>query len=175
MVNGRGVSISHPQPRDPYWHAKQVYLRDDGRTRHGKLVTPDAPVAPVATTSAAPPATPSTAALSPAAVQASTPGGVSDDALPIAPLHLWRDFSGPLVYKPVDVSGAPFPWPLRSERLPSSWRQFASSVTAETHKGDAGDNDTKEKDEEMSGGDEEDDTREAEGRNDNDENASKKK
>jgi len=164
-----------------------VYLRDDGRTRHGKLVIPDQPIAaPSAATqstatpetlSAAAPSTPSATAISPAIVQAATPGADSDDTLPIAPLHLWRDFSGPLVYKPVDVSGTPFPWPPRSERLPSSWRQFASSVTAETHKGNAGDDDTKEKGEEMSEGDEEndDDAKETEGRNANDEKVYKEK
>ena len=159
-----------------------MYLRDDGRTRHGRLVTPDTPVALVAATSAAPPATPSAAVLSPTVVQAATPGAVSDDTLPIAPLHLWRDFSGPLVYKPVDVSGTPFPWSPRSERLPVSWRQFASSVTAETRMGNAnGDggqgqgNDDDDKDVEMGEADEEDDAKEAEGPNGDDKIISKKK
>jgi hypothetical protein len=49
-----------------------MYLRDDGRTRHGKLVTPDDPAA----------------APSAAAVEASAPGGVYDATLPISLPHL---------------------------------------------------------------------------------------
>ncbi|KAH0291927.1 hypothetical protein M436DRAFT_66293 [Aureobasidium namibiae CBS 147.97] len=103
-----------------------------------------------------------------------------NDTLPTAPLHLWRDFSGPFVYTPINASGTPFSWP-PSDGMPSSLRHWSSFATAETHMGNAGDDDTKENDEEMSEGDEEeeedddDDVREAEGHNDNDENASKKK
>ena len=157
-----------------------MYLRDDGRTRHGKLVTPDQPAA-------APPAPASSPVVSsatspPAAVQTSAPGEVTNEALPIAPLHLWRDFSGPLIHKPVNVSGTPFPWPPRSEGVTSSWRQFVSSPTAETRMGNANGDDAQErdggdddKDEEMSDGDNEgDDVEEAQGRTAGDDNASKK-
>ncbi|KAH0277500.1 hypothetical protein KCU91_g3124, partial [Aureobasidium melanogenum] len=73
---------------------RQMYLRDDGRTRDGELVTPDDPAA-----------TPTAAA-----VAASAPRGVYDPSLPIAPLHLWRDFSSPFVSTPINASGTPFPW-----------------------------------------------------------------
>ncbi|KAH0357304.1 hypothetical protein KCU83_g802, partial [Aureobasidium melanogenum] len=87
MVNGTGM-----------------YLRDDGRTRDGELVTPDDPAA-----------TPTAAA-----VAASAPGAVYDPSLPIAPLHLWRDFSGPLVSTPIKASGTPFPWtPSVAESTPA--------------------------------------------------------
>lgn len=161
-----------------------MYLRDDGRTRHGKLVTPDEPAGrPSEAAPSEPSETEPSAGSSAAIVQVPTLGGDANEALPIAPLHLWRDFSGPLVYKPVDVSGTPFPWPPRSERVPSSWRQFASFATAETHMGNAnGDggqerdgDDDKDKDEEMSEGDEEDGVDEDEHHTANDDKVSKKK
>lgn len=86
-----------------------MYLRDDGRTRQGKLVTPDDPAA-------APQA---------AAVTASAPGGVYDPTLPTAPLHLWRGFSGPSAFTPINASGTPFPWtPSASESTPAHWQDF---------------------------------------------------
>ncbi|KAG9974593.1 hypothetical protein KCU78_g22902, partial [Aureobasidium melanogenum] len=87
----------------------QMYLRDDGRTRDGELVTPDDPAA-------APTA---------AAVAASAPGEVYDPSLPIAPLHLWRDFTGPLVSTPINASGTPFPWtPSAAESAPARWQDL---------------------------------------------------
>ncbi|KAK6001829.1 hypothetical protein QM012_002319 [Aureobasidium pullulans] len=92
MVNGRGM-----------------YLRDDGRTKQGKLVTPDDP----------------DAAPQSAAVAASAPGGVYDPSLPIAPLHLWRGFNGPSAFTPINVSGTPFPWTSSaSESTPARWQDF---------------------------------------------------
>ncbi|KAG9522543.1 hypothetical protein KCV07_g2956, partial [Aureobasidium melanogenum] len=98
MVNGMGM-----------------YLRDDGRTRDGELVTPDDPAA-------APTA---------AAVAASAPGGVYDPSLPIAPLHLWRDFTGPLVSTPINASGTPFSWtPSASKSTPVRWQDFVSKQSS---------------------------------------------
>lgn len=124
-----------------------MYLRDDGRTRHGKLVVPDDPAA-------APRA---------AAVEASAPGGVYDPSLPTAPLHLWRGFSGPSAFTPINASGTPFPWtPSAAESAPARWqdfmpkkssegvsltlRQHPSSTAARKHKGDAEDGGKEEKD-----------------------------
>ncbi|KAG9557705.1 hypothetical protein KCU71_g8289, partial [Aureobasidium melanogenum] len=94
---------------------RQMYLRDDGRTRDGELVTPDDPAA-------APTA---------AAVAASAPGGVYDPSLPIAPLHLWRDFTGPLVSTPINASGTPLPWtPSASKSTPARWQDFVSKQSS---------------------------------------------
>lgn len=149
-----------------------MYLRDDGRTRHGRLVTPDEPAAGPPAAAPSPAAvtafTSSTAAVQSSvtsdALQFSAPGGVTNETLPIAPLHLWREFSGPLIHTPVDTSGTLFPWPPGSERRPSSWRQFTSSATSETRMGHANgeggqerDGDDDDKDEEMRDEDEGDD------------------
>ncbi|KAG9591298.1 hypothetical protein KCU77_g3935, partial [Aureobasidium melanogenum] len=93
-----------------------MYLRDDGRTRDGELVTPDDPAA-----------TPTAAA-----VAASAPGGVYDPSLPIAPLHLWRDFSSPFVSTPINASGTPFPWTpsVADDGLSLAVRQAPSSSGA---------------------------------------------
>ena len=87
----------------------QMYLRDDGRTRDGEVVIPDDPAA-------APQA---------AAVEASAPGGVYNASLPIAPLHLWRDFTSASISTPVSASGTPYPWTTSaSESAPARWQDF---------------------------------------------------
>jgi hypothetical protein len=113
-----------------------MYLRDDGRTRHGKLVTPDDPAA----------------APSAAAVDASAPGGVYDSTLPISPPHLWRGFTGPSVFTPINVSGTPFPWTPRGESVSLALRQHSSSVAAEERDGSVEGDGNQEEDEEMSEG-----------------------
>ncbi|KAG9829604.1 hypothetical protein KCU68_g13652, partial [Aureobasidium melanogenum] len=108
MVNGMGVRIEIVNEKD-LAYKMQMYLRDDGHTREGELVTPDDPAA-------APQA---------AAVAASAPGGVYDPSLPTVPLHLWRDFTGPLASTPINASGTPFPWtPSASESTPARWQDF---------------------------------------------------
>ncbi|KAH0362794.1 hypothetical protein KCU65_g7825, partial [Aureobasidium melanogenum] len=135
-----------------------MYLRDDGRTRHGKLVVPDGPAA--------------------APQAAAAPGGVGNSSLPIAPLHLWRGFSGHSVFTPINASGTPFPWtPNAAESAPARWQDFmpkkssenvslslrqhpSSAAAAEKHKGDADGDGNEEQDDddddEMSEEDEED-------------------
>lgn len=116
-----------------------MYLRDDGRTRHGKLVTPDDPAA----------------APSAAAVEASAPGGFYDESLPISPPHLWRGFTGPSVWTPINASGTPFPWTSRDQSVSLAVRQHPAD---EERMGDADGSGNQEKDEEMSeGGEEEED------------------
>lgn len=115
-----------------------MYLRDDGRTRHGKLVTPDDPAA----------------APSAAAVEASAPGGVYDATLPISLPHLWRGFTGPSVSTTINVSGTPFPWTPRAKGVSLSLRQQPSSATTEQRMGNTAGVGHQEQDEEMSEGDE---------------------
>jgi hypothetical protein len=115
-----------------------MYLRDDGRTRHGKLVTPDDPAA----------------APSAAAVEASAPGGFYDETLPISPPHLWRGFTGPSVWTPINASGTPFPY----QSVSLAVRQHP---TAEERMGDADGSGNQQEVEEMSeGGEEEEDEEE---------------
>ncbi|KAG9686251.1 hypothetical protein KCU95_g3225, partial [Aureobasidium melanogenum] len=96
-------------------NGKGMYLRDDGRTRDGEFVVPDDPAA-------APQA---------AAEQASAPGGVYDESLSIAPLHLWRDFSGASVFMPVSASGTPFPWTPSAPEFSTRWQDFLPKQSSE--------------------------------------------
>jgi hypothetical protein len=126
-----------------------MYLRDDGRTRHGKLVTPDDPAA----------------APSAAAVDASAPGGVYDSTLPISPPHLWRGFTGPSVFTPINATGTPFPWTPRGESVSLALRQHSSSAVGEEHNSGAeGDGNQEKEDEEMSEGGEGEEEDEDEGK-----------
>jgi len=118
-----------------------MYLRDDGRTRHGKLVTPDDP----------------DDAPSAAAVEASAPSGVYDETLPISPPHLWRGFTGPSVFTPINASGTPFPWTSSDQSVSLTVRQ---RPTAEERMGNADNGGNLEKDEEMSEGGEEEEEEE---------------
>ncbi|KAI5245639.1 hypothetical protein E4T42_06705 [Aureobasidium subglaciale] len=76
--------------------------------------------------------------------------------LPIAPLHLWRDFSGPLVNSVDSVSSTEFTWPPSAvERAPVHWRDFLPSSEDEDEEmeesgedGDDNDDDDDETDEE---------------------------
>jgi hypothetical protein len=125
-----------------------MYLRDDGRTRHGKLVTPDDPAA----------------VPSAAAVDASAPGGVYDSTLPVSPPHLWRGFTGPSVFTPINATGTPFPWTPRGESVSLALRQHSSSAAVEERNGSPDGDGNQEKDEEMSeGGEEEEDEDEGKG------------
>lgn len=93
----------------------QMYLRDDGRTRDGEFVTPDDPAA-------APQA---------AAVAASASGGVYDESLPSAPLHLWRDLSGASVFTPVSASGTLFPCTPSAPESSARWQDFLPKQSSE--------------------------------------------
>ncbi|CAD0095857.1 unnamed protein product [Aureobasidium vineae] len=134
-----------------------MYLRDDGRTREGHLVTPDDPAdAPQA-----------------AAVELSAPGGVYDEELlRVAPLGLWRSFTSLSVLLPNHTSGAPFLWaPSAEDRAPARWqdfvpkqsgvgvsltlRQLPSSATAEERMGDTNGDGSQDKDDDDDDGEDE--------------------
>ncbi|CAD0101256.1 unnamed protein product, partial [Aureobasidium mustum] len=147
-------------------NGKGMYLRDDGRTRHGKLVVPDDPAA-------APRA---------AAVEASAPGGLAFRAPTSLAWFLW-----PFGLHAHQRVWHPFPWtPSAAESAPARWQDFmpkkssegvslslrqhpsSAAAAAEKHKGDADDGGREEKDdddddEEMGEEDEEDENNKHDG------------